>query len=210
MILFDELSKSFEKVKDSLRKIRTIYTPKPGDILHTYSDWSQSHGAAGGRLEVHRNRDDGTVEKLHGGFYSARVSNWQQRWLPCEAECLSARLVLQHFRPQIQCSDQPVIHHTDSMPTFQAWKKAKTGAFSSSARIAAFLTEISDLNVEFVHTSGKNMNYSDYSSRHAVICHEPNCQICSFVNDKVFVGDNVIRSIKVEDIEKGNVQMPYT
>ena len=54
------------------------------------------------------------------------------------------------------------------------------------------------------------MNYSDYSSRHAISCQESNCQICSFVADKVFVGDNVVRSIKVEDIEKGNVQMPFT
>ena len=206
----DELLKGFDKAKNSLKNIRTIYTPKPDDTLHTFSDWSQSHGAAGGRLEVHRMKDDGTIDKLHGGFYSAKVSNWQQRWLPCEAECLSARLVLQHFKTQIQCSNNPVIHHTDSMPTFQAWKKAKTGAFSSSARIATFLTEIADLNVEFVHTPGKNMNYSDYSSRHAAVCHEKNCQICSFISDLVFVGDNVVRNINVEDINKGIVQMPFT
>ena len=45
------------------------------------------------------------------------------------------------------------------MPTFQAWKRAKTGVFSSLAHIAAFLTEVSTMNVEFIHTPGTNMNY---------------------------------------------------
>ena len=131
----------FDKAKLSLQKIHSIHTPKPNDVLHTFSDWSQANGAVGGRLEVHRKRDDGTVDKLHGGFFSARVSGWQQRWLPCEGECLAARLVLQHFKPLLQHSNNTTIHHTDSMPTFQAWQRAKTGAFSNSSRIAAFLTE---------------------------------------------------------------------
>ena len=206
----DHLLNVFDKAKLSLQKIHSIHTPKPNDVLHTFSDWSQANGAVGGRLEVHRKRDDGTVDKLHGGFFSARVSGWQQRWLPCEGECLAARLVLQHFKPLLQHSNNTTIHHTDSMPTFQAWQRAKTGAFSNSSRIAAFLTEISSLDVEFIHTSGSKMNYSDYASRNSKECPEKSCQICNYLNDLVFAADNLVRSVNIEEIERGNVSMPFT
>ena len=59
---------------------------------------------------------------------------------------------------------------------------------SNSARIATFLTEIADINVEFVHTPGQNMNYSEYSSRHAAICSEKT-ELCSIeysiINTKI-------------------------
>ena len=103
-------------------------------------------------MEILRKQEDGTIDRLHGGFFSARVSQWQSRWLPCEGEALAAKCVLQHFKPQLQNANKTVIHHTDSLPVCQAWQKSKTGAFSTSARIAAFLSEISTLDVEFVHT----------------------------------------------------------
>ena len=206
----DQLLNVFDKAKQSLQKLHAVHTPKPDDVLHTFSDWSQSNGAVGGRLEVHRRRDDGNIDKLHGGFFSARVSGWQQKWLPCEGECLAAKLVLQHFKPFLQHSNKTTIHHTDSMPTFQAWQRAKTGAFSNSARIAAFLTEISTLDVEFIHTSGSNMNYSDYASRNSTECKEKSCQICKYLNDLVFTADNIVRAVNIEDIERGNLTMPYT
>ena len=64
------LMKNFELAKKSLNNIQTIHVPKPGDILHTYSDFSQSSKAVGGRLEIHRTRPDGSVMKLLEGHYS--------------------------------------------------------------------------------------------------------------------------------------------
>ena len=190
--------------------LKTHHMPHPDDTLHTYSDWSQSHGAAGGRMEIHRRKEDGKIEILHGGFFSARVSEWQSRWLPCEGETLAAKLILHHFRPQLQNANKTTIHHTDSLPTCQAWEKSKTGAFSNSARIAAFLTEISTLDVEFVHTPGNRMGYSDYASRNAVACKHESCQVCRYLKDLVLEADNIVGNIKEDDIEGGRVTMPYT
>ena len=67
--------------------------------------------------------------------------------------------------------------HTDNMPSVQAWKRLKTGAFSSSARVASFLTGLSTLRVELVHNPGKNNMVSDYNSRNPFTCSEPRCQI---------------------------------
>ena len=102
-----------------------------------------------------------------------------------------------------------VIHHTDSLPTVQAWQRSKTGAFSNSARISAFLTELSTLDVEFIHNPGANMQYSDYASRNAVSCKEKSCQICKYLKNLVFTADNIVGAISVEDIERGNITMPF-
>ena len=206
----DVLMNQFEAAKQSLRTIKTYFSPSPDDILHTFSDWSQLNGAVGGRLEIHRYAENGGITKLHGGFFSARVSQWQSRWLPCEGEALATKLVLQHFKPLLLNSDKTIIHHTDSLPTVQAWQKSKTGAFSNSARISAFLTELSTLDVELVHNPGKNMEYSDYASRHAFECLEKSCQVCSYLKNLVFTADNIIGNISVQDIEKGNIAMPFT
>ena len=53
------------------------------------------------------------------------------------------------------------------------------------------------------------MCYSDYASRNAKKCDNNQCQICKYLEDLVFTADNVIREIKVEDIEKGVVAMPF-
>ena len=73
-----ELVKAFNKAKDSLKDIGTIFVPKPTDVLHTYSDYSAASKAVGGRLEIHRPDKDGSVQKLLGGHFSCRVSKHQK------------------------------------------------------------------------------------------------------------------------------------
>ena len=131
-----------------------IYIPKPTDELHTYSDYSQENKAIGGRLVIRRETKEGTVD-LNGGYYSSRLSKLQTKWLPCEGEALGIKLVLEHFAPYIRESLTTTIHHTDSLPCVQAYKRSKLGAFSNSARIATYLTSLSALNVEIVHIPGK-------------------------------------------------------
>ena len=81
--------------------MREVFIPKPSDTLHTYSDYSASEKAVGGRLEIHR-EENGKIKKLMGGHFSCRVNRHQQHWHPCEGEFLAARLVLEHFAPFIR------------------------------------------------------------------------------------------------------------
>ena len=196
-----------------MNEIETVFVPKPTDTLHTYSDFSQLHKAVGGRLEIHRLSPDGSVKKLLGGHFSCRVNKHQKNWYPCEGEALAARLVIKHFSPFLKESRFPVIHHVDNMPTVQAWKRSKRGAFSTSARISAFLSGLSALDIELVYTPGQEMKSSDYNSRHPVTCNERRCQICEFANEMECLGDNVIpmvAAVMVEDIEQGKITMPFT
>ena len=96
------LLENFARAKKSLTDVQTIHVPRPGDILHTYSDFSQTHKAVGGRLEIHRPSSDGSVKTLLGGHYSCRVNKHQKNWFPCEGEALAARLVIEQFAPILE------------------------------------------------------------------------------------------------------------
>ena len=147
-----ELLEAFGKCKKALNDVKTVHTTQPSDTLHTYSDFSKTEKAVGGRLEIHR-KVNGQWKKLPGGHFSCKVSRLQEKWYPCEGEALATKLVLEHFADYIRESKNVTIHHTDNQPVVQAWKRSKSGAFSASARISTFLTGISAKNVEIVYTT---------------------------------------------------------
>ena len=204
----NDLILAFNRCKKALNDARTIHIPKPSDVLHTWSDYSDVEKAVGGRMEIHRT-ENGKTSKLLGGHFSCRINKHQRSWYPCEGEALATRLVLEHFSHFIRENKNLVIHHTDNQPVVQAWRRSKSGAFSASARIASFLTGVSAMNVEIVHTPGREMKSSDYNSRHPSTCTDLKCQICKFAAQMESIGDKVFK-VTVADIENGNVHMPYT
>ena len=186
---------------------------KPSDKLHIFVDYSQSAKAIGGRLMISRLNDRGETNQLLGGHFSCKLNAHQINWLPCEGEALGVRLVAKHFGPIIMENDKTTTNYTDNLPTVHAWKRMKVGAFSTSARVAAFLTGISALRVEIIHRPGKKMMISDYNSRHPNACTEERCRICQFAFQLQKTGDEVIplvASISVNDILNGSVTMPFT
>ena len=206
----DELKEDFTKAKNMIRTLEKVYTPTPNDKLQTFSDYSQEHNAVGGKLIIIR-KEKGKEIRLNGGFFSARLNKFQSKWLPCEGESLGIKLVLEHFAHYIRENKNNVVHFTDSLPCVQAFKRAKKGAFSTSARIATFLTSISSLNVEILHTAGKNLQLVDYISRHPNICTNKSCQICKFSSEQAELGDNVakLNSIQIQDILSGKLPLPF-
>ena len=174
----ETLKLAFERCKKLLNDINMIFVPKPSDVLHTFSDYSAAEKAIGGRLEIHRT-ENGETKKLLGGHFSCRVNKHQRGWYPCEGEALGVRLVLEHYAPFIRENIHQTVHHTDNQPVVQAWRRSKTGAFSTSARISTFLTGISAMNVEIIHTPGKELSSSDYNSRHPEECTEKNVKFAN-------------------------------
>ena len=208
----DALSQSFDRAKKSLRNIKTVFVPKPSDKLHTFSDYSKANGAVGGRMEIHRLDDKGVIQKLHGGDFSCRVSNHQKNWFACEGEALAVKLVIEHYSRYLRENKNTIIHHTDNMPVVQAWKRSKGGSYSSSARISTFLSEISVLDIEIIHTPGKELKSSDFNSRHPNDCNGKRCQICKFAFELEDIGDRTIPmvgNITVLDILQGKASMPF-
>ena len=209
----EELSKHFQNAKDSLEKIETVHVPKPSDKLEIYTDYSQSSKAIGGRLLITRTDDTGSCRKLLGGHFSCMLNSHQKNWLPCEGEALGVKLVARHFSPLIMENDNITTIYTGNLPTVHAWRRLKTGAFSTSARVASFLTGVSALRVEIVHKPGEKMTVSDYNSRHPNSCSDHQCKVCQFAFDLQKIGNEAIPmvcSISVADIENGTIKMPFT
>lgn len=208
-----DLSDTFTKVQGSLENIETIFVAKPSDKLDIFTDYSESSEAIGGRLQITRKLENGSTKKLLGGHFSCKLNSHQKKWLPCEGEALGVRLVTKHFSSVIMENQNVTTIHTDNLPTVHAWKRMKSGAFSTSARVASFLTGLSTLPVEVVHKPGKRMLVSDYNSRHPNSCSEPRCKICQFAFTLQQLGDNAIPmvcSISALDIENGVAKMPFT
>ena len=213
LVWTEETEKAFEDSKEAAGKVDGVYEARPTDIIHTYSDFSQRHGAIGGKMMLHR-KDEKTGETkiILGGHFSATLDKHKKKWLACEGEAAGIRLTLMHFAPQIRSSVHDAVHHTDSKPCVQAWGRSKKGAYSASSRLATFLTDLSNLSVELVYTPGKEMWTSDFASRHPPICKSDRCQVCKFVEEWEILGDNAanIKAISVEEIQQGKSIMPFT
>ena len=209
-LVWSEDSKAkFAKAKTLIGTVKGVFYPLPTDKLFTYSDFSQQTNAVGGRLEFTRTDANGKKSTYHGGFFSVCLNTSQKRWLPCEAECLAVKLVLDHFSYAIRESKNPVTHYCDNLPTVMAYKRLKQGKFSASARIAAFLTTINSLDVDIVHKAGKDLLLTDYLSRHPASCSNRRCQVCDYVKEQVFIGEAIVNVVTVPDIMQGKYQMPY-
>ena len=83
----------------------------------------------------------------------------------------------------------------------------KRGEFSTSARVATFLTVLSDFNIELHHISGIYNLPSDFHSRNPVECNSSSCQICSYIEESE---NSKVRSISINEILSGNKNLLYT
>ena len=151
-----EFSNIFETEKEALNKVENIFIPKPTDKLEIYVDYSQHKKAVGGKMMIRREDTDNSRRTLLGEHFSCKLDVHQKNWLPCEGEALGVKLICKHFSPYIRESKNTTTVYTDNLPTVQAWRRMKTGAFSASARVASFLTGLSSLTVEVVHKPGND------------------------------------------------------
>lgn len=144
---------------------------------------------------------------LLAGFFSAKLRKHQVNWLPCEIEALSIAAAIKHFSPYIIQSTSKSCVLTDSQPCVQAVEKLCRGEFSASPRVTSFLSIVSRYQLSVRHLAGSANVPSDFASRNAPECNEPNCQICSFLYT---TEDSVVRSIHVENIINKSTRLPFT
>ena len=155
-------------------------------------------------------KEDEKELKLLGGFFSSMFNKNQARWLACEGEAYAVKAVVQHFESQIRQNPNETVLFTDSMPVVQAWRKMLTGRFSSSPRIATFLSTMSTVPIRIEHRPGSSQLLADHGSRNpAPIC-QGDCQICKFNRDEQKVGDKAkIFNIENEELLDGAETVPF-
>lgn len=141
------------------------------------------------------------------GLFSAKLRKHQVSWLPCEIEALSIAASVKHFSPFIIQSQLQANVLTDSKPCVQGFEKLCRGEFSSSPRVTTFLSVVSRYQVTVSHLSGRANILSDFASRNAPLCIEPNCQICCFISR---TEDSVVRSVSIHDVLNDDTRLPFT
>ena len=190
---------SSSKLQDSLLSAESITLPQPSDQLIIVHDGSKV--GIGSVLYLLRNSNI----KL-GGFFSAKLKSHQTLWCPCEIEALSIASSVKHFGPYIRQSTQTSQILTDNKPCVQAWSKMIRGEFSTSARVATFMSVLSDFKVDVQHIKGSDNLPSDFQSRNPPECNSPYCQICKFLDE---CSDSAVRNVSVDQILSGTHPMPF-
>ena len=194
------LLEKFHSSQAALNTVAVVTLPTQNDHLTIVHDGSQV--GVGSILYLRR----GDKMKL-GGYFSAKLKQHQKLWYPCEIEALSISVSATHFGPFIRQSLNRTQILTDSRPCVQAWNKMRRGEFSTSARVATFMSTLSELNVEVQHISGNVNLPSDFLSRNPMSCNSEHCQVCKFISESDSV---VVRSISARDILAGRGAVPFT
>ena len=169
----ESITKSFRDSQAALSSVATITLPRRSDQLVIVHDGSQ----LGVGSVLYLKRDD----SIHlGSFFSAKLKSHQSLWYPCEIEALSIAVSVTHFAPYIRESLNKTQILTDSRPCVQAWGKMRRGQFSTSARVATFMSTLSQFNVEVQHISGSLNLPSDFLSRNPMACSSHSLNIFIF------------------------------
>ena len=201
IIWTDDLLDKFHNSQKALGSATAITLPKRSDQITIVHDGS--HTGIGSVLYLKR---EGEI-KL-GGFFSAKLKTHQVRWYPCEVEALSLAVSVTHFAPYIRDSTNCTQILTDNRPCVQAWSKMRRGEFSTSARVATFMSALSQFRVEVQHISGSYNLPSDFLSRNPLDCESQNCQLCRFITE---TEDSVVRTVvSVKDVLSGHVSVPFS
>ena len=198
----DNLNSMFKQAQESLGSCQSITLPRPTDQLWIVTDGSVKNHGIGSTLYVTRGG-----KPLLAGFFSAKLRKHQVRWLPCEVEALGIAAAVKHVSPFIIQSQHQACVLTDSKPCVQAIDKLCRSEFSSSPRITSFLSIVSRYQVSVRHLAGSANVPSDFASRNAPACTEPNCQMCTFI---AMSEESVVRASTVKDILSGDTRLPFT
>lgn len=198
----EDLLASFKKAQDALATNQSITLPHSNDQLWIVTDGAAKCKGLGATLYTTRND-----KVLLAGFFSAKLRKNQSLWIPCEVEALSIASAVKHFSPYIIQAASKTCILTDSKPCVQAYEKLCRGEFSASPRVSTFLSTASRYQVSIRHVAGAAILPSDFASRNAADCENPQCQICLFASS---VDDSVVRHISTQDILNYSVKLPFT
>ena len=171
----------FNKAKDEIKTLDTIYLPKSDDQLVMTSDYCKIgiHATLWAIIDT---------KFVVVARMSTRLEKAQENLLPCDGEATA--IYVAGKCPYISChilsSTKKTVALLDSKPVVQAANLLKQGKFSSSKLINLVLTAISELNMTFQHMTGKmGQNFADdHGSRNPISCSDrKNCKICGLVDD---------------------------
>ena len=117
---------SFKKSQKHLSNCSPISLPTSQDKLWIISDACSSKPGISATLIA---TDIDNSNPRLSSFFSAKLKQGHNKWLPCEIECLAIASAITHFRLLILNSDHRTSVLTDSKPVVQAFQKFLRGEF---------------------------------------------------------------------------------
>ena len=195
LVRSEDLADKFSRAQRLLQIHKCITLPRASDILWIVTDGSVRSTGVGSTLYVSRRK-----KLFLAGFFSSKLQKHHSKWLPCEIEALGIAVSINHFCPFIIQFKHQCCVLTNSKPCVQAFEKLGRGEFSHSPRIQTFLSTASRYHVSIRHLAGKVNVPSDFASRNAPKCVQPNCHICNFIKQ---IDESVVHSVSLSDLMSG-------
>ena len=186
-IQWDEsLRISFNKAKEAIDSIQTLYLPHPSDQLMIVVDAAKAKPGLGHILYAIKDN-----HKLPVSFHSTKLSENHSKWHSCELEALAFATAITAEYNILKESTKPIIITPDSKAVADAVNLIKKGNHSSNPRIQALITNVNRLPIIVQLANGKNKlnTCADFQSRNPSSCTVEHCNVCNFVNE---MSDNTI------------------
>ena len=176
----ESLNISFNRAKEAIDSIQTLYLPSPDDQLLLVVDAAKAKPGLGHILYAVKD-----MKKLPVSFHSTKLSESHAKWHSCELEALAFATAITAEYHILKESKKPVIISPDSKAVYDAVSLIRKGHHSSNPRIQALITNVNRLPIIVQFASGKgNLNTcGDFQSRHPSPCQTEHCTICNFVKE---------------------------
>ena len=173
---------SFNKAKEAIDQMQTLYLPSPDDQLLLVVDAAKTKPGIGHILYAIKNNS-----KLPVSFHSNKLSEHHAKWHSCELEALAFATAITAEYNILKESKKPIIIAPDSKAVADAVNLIRKGQHSSNPRIQTLITNVNRLPILVQLVSGKNnLNAcGDNQSRFPSTCNAEHCAICNFVSDSV-------------------------
>ena len=176
----NSLKMSFNKAKEAIDNMQTLYLPSPDDQLLLVVDAAKTKPGIGHILYAIKNNS-----KLPVSFHSNKLSDHHSKWHSCELEALAFATAITAEYNMLKESKKPIIIAPDSKAVADAVNLIRKGQHSSNPRIQTLITNVNRLPILVQLVSGKsNLNAcGDNQSRFPSSCNVEHCAICNFVSD---------------------------
>ena len=210
-----QLREQYKKVQEAAARPDILAMVRSGDKTIMFPDYSYDHQAGGAPLYVRR---EGKLLKVRN--FGARLKT-KKRWPPCEGEAWIIRVGVENHSPWIWDSGEKCEVATDNMPCVLSYRRLIRGDFSSSVRVAYYLSAIAQVPCYVVHKPGLN-HPGDFDSRNPVPCDIPagKCHVCNFAFQESGLSaqellyqsqpPTVGAALTVADIDSGELTIPFT
>ena len=198
-IQWDESLKiSFNKAKEAIESMQTLYLPSPNDQLLLVVDAAKSKPGIGHVLYAVKENS-----KLPVSFHSNKLSEHHSKWNSCELEALAFATAITAEYHVLKESKKPIIICPDSKAVADACNLIRKGQHSSNPRIQSLITNVNRIPINVQLVSGKNKlnTCGDNQSRFPSICTSEHCAICNFISESVnTLNPYAINAAKTESI----------